>query len=159
RCSWRCQADSYPPRCEALRPSALGKRTVHLSFRPVHRWRQPTWSVSNCLASVCSSRPSMADALFIGLKQSHSSARKVEKRSPNTGRVVWKRPEKGGGGRGGEILRRGNEGQSFGFYPTVGGRRFTVLRGFLGPPYFSLLRALDRNGSPTPRAYREHAPG
>jgi hypothetical protein len=59
----------------------------------------------------------------------------------------------------GEILRLGNDRQSFRLYPSADGRSVTMLMRVLGPPYFSLLRALDRNGSPTPRAYREHAPG
>ncbi len=57
-----------------------------------------------------------------------------------------------------EILRLGNDRQSFRWLEGDG-----VAKGLLrvvGPPYYSLLRSLDRNGvDAAPIAYRETAPG
>jgi hypothetical protein len=55
----------------------------------------------------------------------------------------------------GEILRLGNDRQSFRLLEEVGIGR-ALLR-VIGPPYYSLLRALDRRDS-GPRAYRELSP-
>ncbi len=58
----------------------------------------------------------------------------------------------------GEILRLGNDRQSF-RWVEKGPQTFGLLR-VIGPPYYSLLRALDRSGSASaPHAYREQAPG
>jgi hypothetical protein len=65
----------------------------------------------------------------------------------------------------GEMLRLGNDRQSFRWIDTGEGMR-ALLR-VVGPPYYSVLRALDSGPSPatgagpsdhTPRAYRELAP-
>lgn len=53
----------------------------------------------------------------------------------------------------GEMLRLGNDRQSL---RMVAGS--PVLR-VVGPPYYTLLRALDRLGTDAPRAYLERAPG
>jgi hypothetical protein len=55
-----------------------------------------------------------------------------------------------------EILRLGNDRQSFRWLENDGETR-GLLR-VIGPPYYSLLRALDRSGQAAPRAYVEHAP-
>ena len=62
----------------------------------------------------------------------------------------------------GEVLRLGNDRQSF-CHVTDGGRVRTLLR-VVGPPYYSLLRALDRDsgdrapGTALPYAYVEYSP-
>jgi hypothetical protein len=56
-----------------------------------------------------------------------------------------------------EILRLGNDRQSF--RPLTDGVDTRVLLRVIGPPYYSLLRALDRDGQETaPRAYLERSP-
>jgi hypothetical protein len=56
-----------------------------------------------------------------------------------------------------EILRLGNDRQSFRWLEN-GGEVRGLLR-VIGPPYYSLLRALDRSGrDAAPRAYLEHSP-
>jgi hypothetical protein len=56
-----------------------------------------------------------------------------------------------------EMLRLGNDRQSFRWLER-GPQTFGLLR-VIGPPYYSLLRALDRSGQDAaPRAYVEHAP-
>lgn len=55
-----------------------------------------------------------------------------------------------------EILRLGNDRQSFRWF-DAGGTGRALLR-VIGPPYYSLLRALDQHGDQTPRAYLEQAP-
>ncbi len=58
-----------------------------------------------------------------------------------------------------EMLRLGNDRQ--GFRWLEGKTDAAEGRGLLrvvGPPYYSLLRAIDRNGEDAPRAYRERAP-
>jgi hypothetical protein len=58
----------------------------------------------------------------------------------------------------GEMLRLGNDRQSFRWLQD--GKRERVLLRVIGPPYYSLLRALDANGhASAPRAYVERAPG
>jgi hypothetical protein len=58
----------------------------------------------------------------------------------------------------GEILRLGNDRQSFRYLEGEG--KTAVLLRVVGPPYYSLLRALDPAGpADPPRAYRERAPG
>jgi len=63
----------------------------------------------------------------------------------------------------GEVLRLGNDRQSF-CHVTDGETRRTLLR-VIGPPYYSLLRALDRDsggqpaGRAPPYAYVEHRAG
>jgi hypothetical protein len=77
----------------------------------------------------------------------------------------------------GEMLRLGNDRQAFRklgrvgrvfeahrFCKTVGLEDSThptqsVLLRVIGPPYYSLLRAIDRNGPEAPRAYLERVPG
>jgi hypothetical protein len=54
----------------------------------------------------------------------------------------------------GEMLRLGNDRQSF----RLVSRPDSALLKVIGPPYYSLLRAIDRNGSDAPRAYMERAP-
>jgi cellulose synthase operon protein C len=55
-----------------------------------------------------------------------------------------------------EVLRLGNDRQSFRTVEFDGAQR--VFLRVIGPPYYSLLRALDRNGSDdAPTAYIEHA--
>ena len=55
-----------------------------------------------------------------------------------------------------EIFRLGNDRQSFRVVETDGEQR--VFLRVIGPPYYSLLRALDRNGSATsPQAFVEQA--
>lgn len=58
-----------------------------------------------------------------------------------------------------EILRLGNDRQGFRWLEskTDAGEGRGLLR-VVGPPYYSLLRAIDRNGVDAPRAYRERAP-
>jgi hypothetical protein len=53
----------------------------------------------------------------------------------------------------GEMLRLGNDRQSFRFISR------TPLLKVIGPPYYTLLQALDRLGPDAPRAYLERAPG
>ncbi len=57
-----------------------------------------------------------------------------------------------------EILRLGNDRQQFRWLEskTGDGDGRGLLR-VAGPPYYSLLRAIDRNGQAAPRAYRERA--
>ncbi|MFI5382441.1 MAG: hypothetical protein ACHRHE_24350, partial [Tepidisphaerales bacterium] len=56
-----------------------------------------------------------------------------------------------------EMLRLGNDRQSFRFLKDEAGGR--VLLRVVGPPYFSLLRALEREGAgATPVAYLERVP-
>lgn len=58
----------------------------------------------------------------------------------------------------GEMLRLGNDRQGFRMLKDAAGSR--VLLRVIGPPYYSLLRALERNGDdgPAPRAYLERSP-
>ena len=57
-----------------------------------------------------------------------------------------------------EMLRLGNDRQSFRFLKDDAGSR--VLLRVVGPPYYSLLRALEReSGGKTPVAYLEREPG
>ena len=58
-----------------------------------------------------------------------------------------------------EILRLGNDRQGFRWLEskTDAAEDRGLLR-VVGPPYYSLLRAIDRNGVDAPRAYRERAP-
>ena len=56
-----------------------------------------------------------------------------------------------------EILRLGNDRQGFRWLDGSEGEGRGLLR-VVGPPYYSLLRAVDRNGDDGPRAYRERAP-
>ena len=56
-----------------------------------------------------------------------------------------------------EILRLGNDRQGFRWLDGAGGAGRGLLR-VVGPPYYSLLRAVDRDGDDGPRAYRERAP-
>jgi cellulose synthase operon protein C len=57
-----------------------------------------------------------------------------------------------------EILRLGNDRQSFRWLEGKTGVGRGLLR-VVGPPYYSLLRAIDRDGQTSaPRAYRERAP-
>jgi hypothetical protein len=60
----------------------------------------------------------------------------------------------------GEMLRLGNDRQGFRWLEdTAGGKGRALLR-VVGPPYYSLLRALDRQGRPgAPVAYVERATG
>src|SRR5579884_704493 len=55
-----------------------------------------------------------------------------------------------------EILRLGNDRQSFARLSD--GATSRVLLRVIGPPYYSLLRAMDRDGPSAPRAYIERAP-
>src|SRR5665213_335164 len=58
-----------------------------------------------------------------------------------------------------EILRLGNDRQTFRWLENKSGAGRGLLR-VIGPPYYSLLRAIDRDGqNSAPRAYRERAPG
>jgi len=58
-----------------------------------------------------------------------------------------------------EILRLGNDRQSFRWLENKTGVGRGLLR-VVGPPYYSLLRAIESNGQASaPRAYRERAPG
>jgi hypothetical protein len=57
----------------------------------------------------------------------------------------------------GEMLRLGNDRQGFRILGTASGGRSALLR-VIGPPYYTLLRALDRLGPDAPRAYLERAP-
>lgn len=58
----------------------------------------------------------------------------------------------------GEILRLGNDRQSFRFLDD--GQDGRVVLRVIGPPYYSLLRALDRSKEEKgPRAYLEQSPG
>src|SRR5262249_25464500 len=56
----------------------------------------------------------------------------------------------------GEILRLGNDRQ--GFRALAGDDDRRALLRVVGPPYYSLLRALDRAGEGAPVAYLEAAP-
>jgi hypothetical protein len=55
-----------------------------------------------------------------------------------------------------EILRLGNDRQTFRYLQAKDGER--VLLRVIGPPYYTLLRALDREGPDAPVAYVECAP-
>ncbi len=58
-----------------------------------------------------------------------------------------------------EILRLGNDRQSFRWLQNQTGAGRGLLR-VMGPPYYSLLRAVDRDGQTSaPHAYHERAPG
>jgi hypothetical protein len=58
-----------------------------------------------------------------------------------------------------EILRLGNDRQSFRWLESKTGVGRGLLR-VVGPPYYSLLRAIDRDGQTSaPRAYRERVAG
>jgi cellulose synthase operon protein C len=58
-----------------------------------------------------------------------------------------------------EILRLGNDRQAFRWMENKMGAGRGLLR-VMGPPYYSLLRAIDRGGqSSVPRAYREQTAG
>jgi hypothetical protein len=56
----------------------------------------------------------------------------------------------------GEMLRLGNDRQSFRYLEAEEQNR--VLLRVVGPPYYTLLRALERDGEQAPRAYLEQAP-
>jgi hypothetical protein len=56
----------------------------------------------------------------------------------------------------GEMLRLGNDRQSFRYVGESGQER--VLLRVVGPPYYTLLRALERDGGAAPRAYVERLP-
>jgi hypothetical protein len=56
-----------------------------------------------------------------------------------------------------EMLRLGNDRQSLRWIQSESSR--STLLHVLGPPYFSLLQAIDRTSSDGPCAYREAAPG
>ena len=57
-----------------------------------------------------------------------------------------------------EMLRLGNDRQSYRWLEADGSPR--VLLRVVGPPYYTLLRVLDRNGNEAgPRAFLERAPG
>jgi hypothetical protein len=59
----------------------------------------------------------------------------------------------------GEMLRLGNDRQSYQWMKPQDVEGLHVLLRVVGPPYFSLLRALDRDGkAAAPRAYVERAP-
>ena len=58
----------------------------------------------------------------------------------------------------GEMLRLGNDRQAFRWLKD--GKHERVLLRVIGPPYYSLLRALEgTDGAASPRAYAERAPG
>ncbi len=58
-----------------------------------------------------------------------------------------------------EILRLGNDRQGFRWLESDESKNTRALLRVIGPPYYSLLRALDRNGNTTgPRAFVERAP-
>jgi hypothetical protein len=58
----------------------------------------------------------------------------------------------------GEMLRLGNDRQGFRYLDQTSDTPAVLLR-VIGPPYYSLLQALDRDGQPdAPRAYLERAP-
>src|SRR5262249_20338334 len=60
----------------------------------------------------------------------------------------------------GEMLRLGNDRQRFRWLKEGKGQRQRVLLRVIGPPSYSLLRALEANGDAAgPRAYLERAPG
>jgi hypothetical protein len=60
----------------------------------------------------------------------------------------------------GEMLRLGNDRQGFRWLEEQNEDNGRALLRVVGPPYYSLLRALDRRGKPdAPVAYVEHAPG
>jgi hypothetical protein len=60
----------------------------------------------------------------------------------------------------GEMLRLGNDRQGFRWLEELDGDGGRALLRVVGPPYYSLLRALDRRGKPdAPVAYIESAPG
>jgi hypothetical protein len=56
----------------------------------------------------------------------------------------------------GEMLRLGNDRQSFRYLEA--GAQHRVLLRVVGPPYYTLLRALERDSEHGPRAYLERAP-
>lgn len=56
-----------------------------------------------------------------------------------------------------EILRLGNDRQSLRMVEASGGKSIYLLH-VAGPPYYSLLRALEQNTSDSPRAFLERAP-
>lgn len=59
----------------------------------------------------------------------------------------------------GEILRLGNDRQSYRWLTNGNGKQNTALLRVMGPPYYSLLRALDSmNVATAPKAYREMSP-
>ncbi|MGF1579089.1 MAG: hypothetical protein ACFCD0_06965 [Gemmataceae bacterium] len=58
----------------------------------------------------------------------------------------------------GEMLRLGNDRQSFRYLKPDDEETAAFLR-VIGPPYYSLLRALDRDDEYSPRAYVEKSPG
>lgn len=60
-----------------------------------------------------------------------------------------------------EMLRLGNDRQSFRWLEDGGDSNGAALLRVVGPPYYSLLRALDQLGGPgiAPRAFIERAPG
>lgn len=67
--------------------------------------------------------------------------------------VLFELPDPAGlGTLVGEMLRLGNDRQAF---RVIGS---SALLRVIGPPYYSLLRAIDRNGPDSPRAYLERAP-
>ncbi|HUR53612.1 MAG TPA: hypothetical protein VMZ71_05755, partial [Gemmataceae bacterium] len=58
-----------------------------------------------------------------------------------------------------EMLRLGNDRQSFRWFASDGeGENRRVLLKVVGPPYYTLLRALDRGAAGGVRAYLERAP-
>ena len=57
-----------------------------------------------------------------------------------------------------EILRLGNDRQTFRWLENISGQGRGLLR-VVGPPYYSLLRAIDRDGQTSPPRYRERSPG
>jgi FtsH ternary system domain X7 len=61
-----------------------------------------------------------------------------------------------------EVLRLGNDRQSYRWLEETGKKSDAGVRALLrvvGPPYYSLLRALDPQGADATRAYLERAPG
>ena len=75
--------------------------------------------------------------------------------------VVFELPAAGVAELVGEILRLGNDRQSLRWLgdPNEGGGDRALIR-VVGPPYYALLRAIDRDeGDAAPRAFTERAPG
>ncbi len=58
-----------------------------------------------------------------------------------------------------EMLRLGNDRQSYRTMAGIDGLSPRILLKVLGPPYYTLLRAIDRVGASTVAAYAEGAPG
>ncbi len=58
-----------------------------------------------------------------------------------------------------EMLRLGNDRQSYRTMAGADGQPPRILLKVLGPPYYTLLRAIDRVGASTVAAYAEGAPG